>query len=134
MGFAFAVAGTIVDHSSLPVLASKALNRRSLVAPTKTSPPAVTVGPALPLPPTSCLPAGSASLVPSTDSHATIPVFALIAISFDHGGRAHGSCGPGFGLPLSSYPFIGAENVKNGPTPFTLARSYACFDPRASKL
>src|SRR5512138_2807369 len=102
MGFAFAVAGTIVDHSSLPVLASNARKRRSLVAPTNTRPPAVTVGPALPLLPTSCFPAGRASFSPSTDSHAISPVFALTATSFDHGGRTHDNCGPGFGRPFSS--------------------------------
>jgi hypothetical protein len=29
---------------------------------------------------------------------------------------------------------MGALKVKNGPTPLTLARSYGCFEPTASKL
>src|SRR5262245_24715746 len=137
MGFAFAFGdapfgpgGSFTTHASFPVFASNARKRPSLVAPTNTSPPPVTVGPALPLLPTSCLPGGSASLRPSGVSQTICPVFALTAISFDHGGRWHGSDGPiGVGAPPGVrgslyFPLSGAENVKNGPTPFTLARSY----------
>src|SRR4030095_1234867 len=67
-----------------------ARKRRSVVAPTNTSPPAVTVGPALPLLPVSCLPSGSASVSPSGVSHAISPVLALTATSRPHGGRWHG--------------------------------------------
>ena len=100
-----------VDHSSLPVFASKARNRRSLVAPTNTRPPAVTVGPALPLPPVSCLPSGSASVRPSGLSHAISPVLALTATSRAHGGRWHGRFATV--RPLAS--LSGAVNVKYGP-------------------
>src|SRR5215216_5897941 len=134
MGLALAFASSDVDHNSFPVFASKARKRRSLVAPMNTRPPAVTVGPALPLFPTRRLPSGSASLVPSTDCHAIVPLLASTAISFDHGGRWHGNIGPGRARPSSLYPFNGALNEKNGPTPLTLARSYGCLDPRASKL
>src|ERR1044072_6470176 len=123
MGFAFALASRVVVQTSLPVLASNARNRRSFVAPTNTRPPAVTVGPALPLLPTRRLPSGRASFTPSTDSQAIVPVLRFTATSFDHGGRCQGSCGPGRGRPLASYPWSGALNVKNGPTPFTRARS-----------
>ena len=77
-------------QSSLPVFESKARNRRSVVAPTKTRPPAVTVGPALPLFPVSCLPSGSASVRPSGVSQAISPVLALTATRRPHGGRWHG--------------------------------------------
>ena len=50
----------------------------------------MTVGPALPLPPTFCLPAGRKSLTPSVVSQAISPVLALTAIKRDHGGRWHG--------------------------------------------
>lgn len=43
---------------------SNARNRRSLVAPMNTSPEAVGIGPALPLPPTFCRPAGRSSFRP----------------------------------------------------------------------
>src|SRR4030095_3396472 len=90
MGVVVAARASGVDHSSLPVFESNARKRRSLVAPTKTRPPAVVVGPALPLPPVSCLPSGSASLRPSVLSHAISPVFALTATRRAHGGRWHG--------------------------------------------
>src|SRR5262245_32919193 len=93
-----------------------------------TSPPAVTVGPALPLPPTFCFPAGRFSLIPSIVCHAISPVFALTAMSRDHGGRWHGST---MSRPEASLP-IDAENEWNGPTPSTDARSYGCVEPGAS--
>ena len=41
----------------------------------------------------------------------------------------------GSGRPFSSYlPLSGAVKLKNGPTPFMLARSYGCLEPTASKL
>jgi hypothetical protein len=81
--------GVLVTQSSLPVFASKARKRPSDVAPTNTRPPAVTVGPALPPLPASCLPAGRFSFKPSTDCHTISPVLALTAYSFDHGGLTH---------------------------------------------
>ena len=90
IGFALPTSSSFVAHSSLPVFESNARKRRSSVAPTKTRPPAVTVGPALPLPPVFCFPAGRKSFTPSVVSHAISPVFALTAISRDHGGRWHG--------------------------------------------
>src|SRR5690606_34021064 len=106
-----------------PVVASKARKRRSFVAPTNTRPPAVTVGPALPEFPTSCLPSGSSSITPSGTDHLIAPLFASTATSSPHGGLKHGACGP-CGRPLSSYsPDNGALNEKNGPLPSTLAWS-----------
>src|SRR5690606_18638036 len=121
-------------HSSSPVRASKALKRRSLVAPTNTRSPPVTVGPALPELPTSCLPSGSSSVSPSTDSQRISPLFVSTAMSRAHGGRWQGRVGP-IGRPFSSNsPLIGALKLKNGPTPRMLARSYGCVEPTASKL
>src|SRR5262245_33220733 len=99
--------------------------RLSLVAPTNTRPPAVTDGPALPLPPTARRPSGRASAVPSVLCQAISPVFAFTATSLDHGGRLHGSepCV----LPAAS--FSGALNEKYGPAPSTLARSYGVVAP-----
>ena len=94
----------------------------------------MTVGPALPELPTSCLPSGSCSFKPSVDSHAISPVFAFTATSLPHGGRWHGRLGPTGRLFSSYLPDSGALNVKNGPTPPMLARSYGCFEPTASKL
>src|SRR4249919_2801678 len=121
MGFAFTVFSTLVTHSSLPVFESNARKRRSLVAPMNTRPPAVTVGPALPLPPTFCLPAGRKSLTPSVVCHAISPVLALTAIKRDHGGRWHGRI---TSRPSAFFP-ADAENVWNGPTPSIDARSYS---------
>jgi len=94
IGLALPAASSFVTHSSLPVFESNARKRRSSVAPTNTSPPAVTVGPALPLPPTFCFPSGRFSLIPSVVCHAIAPVFALTATSLPHGGRWHGALGP----------------------------------------
>src|SRR4030095_7589094 len=109
MGFAFTVASSRVDHSSLPVFESKARKRRSFVAPTKISPPAVVVGPALPLPPVSCLPSGSASLRPRVLSQAISPVLAFTATSRAHGGRWHGRVASG----RAGAPLDGAVYEKN---------------------
>jgi hypothetical protein len=43
--FALILLSTCADHSSFPVFESNALNRLSLVAPIKTTPPAVAIGP-----------------------------------------------------------------------------------------
>src|SRR5688572_2964333 len=129
MGFAPALFASVVLQSSLPVFASNARNRRSLVVPTNTTPPAVTDGPALPALPTSCLPSGNASFKPSTLSQAISPVTALTATSLPHGGRWHGALGPTARPLASNCPLIGALKVKNGPTPLMLARSYGCFEP-----
>ena len=48
MGFALTFLSSLATHSSLPVFESNARKRWSVVAPMKTSPPAVTIGPALP--------------------------------------------------------------------------------------
>src|SRR6266516_901997 len=87
IGVALPTASSFVTQSSLPVFELNARKRRSSVAATNTSPPAVTVGPALPLPPTFCFPGGRLSLIPSVVCHAISPVLALTATSRDHGGR-----------------------------------------------
>src|SRR5262249_4741415 len=124
-GFAFTFCSTLNTHTSLPVFESNARNRRSFVAPTKTSPPAVTIGPALPEPPTFCLPGGSASLIPSVVTQAMSPVFALTAHSFAQGGFWQGAL-PNM-RPFSSR--IGAAKPLYGPGPLMLPRSYGCGDP-----
>ncbi len=64
MGFALASFSSLVTHSSLPVFESKARKRWSEVAPMKTRPPAVVIGPALPPLPVFCLPSGRPSVMP----------------------------------------------------------------------
>jgi hypothetical protein len=64
--------------------------RRSLVAPMNTSPPAVTMGPALPVEPVFRLPSGRASVIPSVVCQAISPVFAFTANKRPHGGFWHG--------------------------------------------
>src|SRR5258708_3956399 len=86
MGFALALRSSLADHSSLPVFDSIARKRLSLVAPMNTRPPAVTVGPALPTPPTFCFPGGSDSFTPIGTSHPISPVLAFTANRRPHGG------------------------------------------------
>src|ERR1051326_5642463 len=90
MGTAVDVYGSLVTHNSLPVFESKARKRASLVAPTNTRPPAVTMGPALLADPASCFPSGNDSTSPSGTCQAKSPVFALTAIRRPHGGRKQG--------------------------------------------
>ena len=82
----FTVWSSLYVQSSSPVLESNARNLRSVVAPIKTRPPALTIGPALPLPPTFCFSGASPSFNPSTETQAISPVFALTAQSRPHGG------------------------------------------------
>src|SRR5688572_22422926 len=109
MGFALPFAFNLVTQSSFPVLESIARNLESLVAPMKTRPPAVTIGPAEPPRPVFCLPAGKLSLTPWVVCHAVSSVLAFTAVSRPHGGFWHV-------MPL-------AENPEYGPGPFTLPRS-----------
>src|SRR5262252_7673726 len=125
IGFELPAPGNDATHSSLPVFESNARMRRSFVAPTMTIPPAVAIGPALPLPPVFFFPSGSVSVMPSGTCQAMSPVFALTATSRAHGGRWHGRLA--ITRPFSSR--IGALNVKYGPAPLTLPRSYGCLDP-----
>src|SRR5579862_7344004 len=75
------------SHNSFPVFDSNAWNRRSLVAPTNTTPPAVTIDPPSPNAPVLCTPFDSiSSLVPSGTLQAMSPVLALTAVRCDHGG------------------------------------------------
>src|SRR5437016_5580818 len=125
MGFALAFRSSLTDHSSLPVFASIARKRLSLVAPMNTRPPAVTVGPALPTPPVFCLPGGSASFNPSGSSQAMFPLLALTANKRPQGGFWHGQL-PST-LPLESLAC--ALNPLYGPGPLIEPRSYGCGDP-----
>src|ERR1700733_5144566 len=102
MGLEFASFSSLVTHSSLPVLESKARKRWSIVAPMKTSPPAVVIGPALPPFPVFCFPSGSPSVRPSVVVQATSPVFPLTAIRRPHGGFWHGQLPTT--LPVASLP------------------------------
>ena len=102
MGFEFPSLSSLVTHSSLPVFESKARKRWSVVAPMKTSPPPVVIGPALPPFPVFCLPSGRPSVMPSVVVHATSPVFPLTAIRRPHGGFWQGQLPTT--LPLASLP------------------------------
>src|SRR5262249_60470939 len=98
---------------------------RSLSPPKNPTRLAVPIGPALPDPPTFCLPAGRASLSPSVVTHAVSPVFALTAHSLPQGGFWHGAL-PNM-RPVASR--MGAAKPLYGPGPLMLPRSYGCVDP-----
>src|SRR5437016_2256076 len=92
MGVALAASASRVTQSSLPVLASSARNRASMLAPMNSNPPAVAIGP----PRGSGVPvlgtprASSSSKEPNGMRHATSAVFTLTAISSAQGGDWHG--------------------------------------------
>src|SRR5207237_2316568 len=98
---------SLVDHSSLPDLESNARKRLSAVAPTKTSPPAVAIGPPAPGDPTFLFPSGRASFTPRGTFQAKSPVLASTAIRLDHGGLKHGR----FAMVLPAASFKGAERA-----------------------
>src|SRR5262245_41209236 len=82
-------ASSFSDHSSLPLRASNARKRPSMVAPIKTRSPAVVI-----LPPRLGVPvfiplASSSSKMPSGTCQAISPVFTLTATSSPHGGALH---------------------------------------------
>src|ERR1700685_1363270 len=91
MGTAVAVYRSLVTQSSLPVFESKARKRLSLVAPMKTSPPAVAIGPAkAPARPVCCLAAGSSSVIPRGTVQTISPVLMFTADKLSQGGFWHG--------------------------------------------
>src|ERR1019366_3668059 len=74
IGLAKALAGRRVSQSNLPVDISKARKRWSLVAPMKTSPPAVTIDPPILAVPVGGMPlAVRASISPSTLRQRNVP-------------------------------------------------------------
>src|SRR5580658_7866438 len=110
MGIAVAAYSSCVVQSSLPVFESKARKRSSLVAPMKTTPPAVAIGPAnAPERPVCCLPWGSSSVMPSGTVHTISPVLMFTADKLSHGGFWQGQLPRT--LPLAS--FAGALNPPN---------------------
>jgi len=87
MGVALPVASSLAAHNSLPVRESKARSFESLVAPTKTSPPAVAMVPPTFGVPVFSSPCGaSSSKFPSGTFHTISPVVALTADSSPQGG------------------------------------------------
>jgi len=91
MGVALPVASSLAAHNSLPVRESKARSFESLVAPTKTSPPAVAMVPPTFGVPVFSSPCGaSSSKFPSGTFHTISPVVALVAEPLDILGRGDG--------------------------------------------
>src|SRR5579885_329534 len=91
MGEACALAGSMKVHSSLPLSLSKARKRLSLVAPMKTSPPAVTSDPPILGAPVGGMPlASSASTTPSTLRQRNSPRSRSMAVRNPQGGFWHG--------------------------------------------
>src|SRR5665213_905256 len=86
MGTEIALYSSLVSHSIFPVRESKARKRLSLVAPMKTKPPAVTMGPPKPMRPVLRLPSGSSSVTPRGTCQANSPVLAFTAVRRPHGG------------------------------------------------
>jgi hypothetical protein len=80
----------VAAHSSKPVRESKALKRRSLLAPMNSSPAAVVIGPPMFNRPVRCFGPESCSVIPSGTRHAMSPVCAFTATRFPHGGFWHG--------------------------------------------
>src|SRR5215831_16659455 len=86
MGVDWALAGSSVLHTSLPVSLSNARRCASLAAAVKINPPAVAIGP-----PRLIDPAGHPSpIVPSGDSQRSLPVFRSKATSAPQGGALQG--------------------------------------------
>src|SRR5690348_15510655 len=91
MGMVWALASIFSAHDSLPVRASKARKRPSLVAPMKIRPPAVTtIGPVLGAPVFGNPFAASASTVPNGTCQTMSPVLALTANISAQGGLIQG--------------------------------------------
>src|SRR5271163_1831985 len=110
MGFAVAAYSSFVVQSSLPVFESKARKRASLVAPMKTRPPAVAMGPAkAPERPVLRFSGGRKSVTPRGTCHAISPVFAFTANNRSQGGLMQGRLPSG--LPPAS--LYGAAKLKN---------------------
>jgi hypothetical protein len=65
IGFALALRARFVTHNSLPVFELNARKGLSFVAPLNANPPAVTIGPALPLLPVFCFASGRPSVIVS---------------------------------------------------------------------
>src|SRR5215475_3321449 len=87
MGVAWALAGRRVTQSSRPVSLSNARKRRSLVAPMKTRPPAVTMEPPILAVPVGGNPfAISSSTTPSTTRQRNSPRSRSIAVRLPQGG------------------------------------------------
>ena len=109
MGTAVAVYWSFVDQSSWPVFESKARKRLSLVAPMKTSPPAVAMGPAkAPARPVCCFAPGSSSVMPRGTVQAISPVLMLTADKLSHGGFWQGQ------LPIT-FPFASFAGALKPP-------------------
>src|ERR1700733_16221754 len=127
MGTAVAAWSSLVTHSSLPDFESKARKRSSLVAPMKTIPPAVAIGPAkAPERPVCCLASGSSSVMPSGTVHTISPVLMFTADKLSQGGFWHGQ------LPRT-LPLVSFAGALNPPywLPAPAPRGGLNFLPRA---
>src|SRR4029077_18152682 len=126
MGVALAASTSLVTHSSLPVFASSARKRASMLAPMKSSPPAVAMGP----PRGSGVPvfgtprASSSSNDPNGMRQATSPEFTLTAISSAHGGAWQGH----FFAPSQNRP------LELGGAPSAPTREYVVASPDGINL
>src|SRR5277367_6112687 len=130
MGTAVAVYLSLVDHNSLPVFESKARKRLSLVAPMKTSPPAVAIGPAnAPERPVCCFASGSSSVMPRGTVQTISPVLMFTADKVSHGGFWHGQ------LP-TTLPFASFAGALNPPywLPEAVPRWYSTSVPLVCAL
>src|SRR5207249_10688989 len=97
IGTACAHAGSSVSHSCLPLFDSNARNRQSIVAPMKSTPPAVTMlPPMLGVPVLSKPFAFSDSKNPIGTFHAISPRLTSTATSSPNGGAEHGILVSGF--------------------------------------
>src|SRR5579863_9197120 len=123
-----ALHSSLVTQSSLPVFESNARKRRSLLAPMKTSPPAVAIGPPRFMRPVCCFAGGSSSVIPSGTDHAKSPLRASTAIRRPHGGFWQGQLLSPFVRPSPS-TFL---SQKRGSAPIWLRRSYCTREPPES--
>src|SRR5262249_50320957 len=118
IGTECAHAGSSVSHSCLPVFDSNARKRQSIVAPMKSTPPAVTM-----LPPMLSVPvwpnpfAFSDSTTPSGTFHAISPRLTSTATSSPNGGAEHGILVSGFQNRPTAPPQGLRRTHVDGPPP-----------------
>src|SRR5262245_30271745 len=132
IGTACAESGSSVTQSSAPVRESNARKRPSLVAPTNTSPAAVTIGPPTLSRPVPRLLSGSSSVIPSGTRQTISPFAASTATSSPHGGFWHGHASepPPRSFPDESAAVSCDQNRASGP-PTALVRRYGMRSTRA---
>ena len=125
MGIEWALASSSVSQSLAPVRESKARNRLSFVAPTKSRPPAVAMVPPMFKAPVSARPASlSGSMNPRGTLHATSPRLTSTATSSPNGGAEQGILFSGFqNRPTTPPQGVVRSHVGSPPprgTPWTI--------------